>query len=69
MGITNGQEKTSTDDGLVTVHSDPPLRRHRDRQPATPLKRRDVRAGNRLTQGAWQGQEQDRQQMQDVGEQ
>jgi hypothetical protein len=32
--------------GPVTVHSDPPLRRHRDRQLATPLGRRDVRACN-----------------------
>ena len=41
----------------VTVHSDPPLRRHRDRQPATPLRRRDVRAGIVVDAGARQGQD------------
>ena len=30
--------------GLVKVHSNPPLRRHRDRQPATPLGWRNVSA-------------------------
>jgi hypothetical protein len=45
--MTSEQEKSSN--GPVTVHVDPPLRRHRDRQPATPLKRRDVRAGDGQT--------------------
>ena len=49
------QEKSSN--GPVAVHVDPPLRHHRDRQPATPFMRRDVRAGNVVDAGAGQGQD------------
>ena len=43
----------------VTVHGDPPPRRHRDRQPATrtPLKHRDGHARTVVDSGAGQGQD------------
>ena len=51
--------KASTGQMTVTVHIDPPLRCHRDRQPATPLRRCDVRAGIVVDAGAghWHGQD------------
>jgi hypothetical protein len=56
-------EKSKHDNGPVTVHDDPPLRRHRDSQPATPPRARR----QRVDAGGGQGQEQGQVVQKDAG--
>ena len=55
---TSGSREIKHGNGPVTVHDDPPLRRHCGRQPATPLGWRDAGARRQQVEsGAGQGQE------------